>query len=208
MSTDTTVLPDGSAVTTISVPLPEDHWLYAHLPHNPPAGMRTGTADPRRQELADAITAAARYAVRGATMRGKSDSFDPDALVQNMVVGLLGYWTPDGTSTDDLDRSEKPARRAPFYRRKPTRVEAVQLTWKTWSQVCDFLGDIISPAYPARNVDTFGDTCGESAPYIELTIPTEVGPEIARHGDWIVRDPDGLFYVVPRRAFAYSYQKV
>ena len=31
-------------------------------------------------------------------MCGKEDDFDPDALVQNMITGLLGYHTPSGLS--------------------------------------------------------------------------------------------------------------
>ena len=38
----------------------------------------------------DAVIAAVRYAVRGATMRGKCPDFDPDALVQIAVVALCG----------------------------------------------------------------------------------------------------------------------
>lgn len=37
----------------------------------------------------DAVVAAVRYAVRGATMCGKEADFDPDALVQNAVYALF-----------------------------------------------------------------------------------------------------------------------
>ena len=50
--------------------------------------------------LAEGIRAAARYAIRGATMSGKDENFDPDAMVQNFIVGMLGYWTKDGLSDD------------------------------------------------------------------------------------------------------------
>lgn len=93
-----TILPDGSAFTTVSYPLPAEHWLYADAVNEPPMGMRTGTDDPRRVDLAEQIRAAGRYAVRCATMNGKEPDFDPDALVQQLVVGLLGYFTPDGLS--------------------------------------------------------------------------------------------------------------
>lgn len=94
---DAGVLPDGSGFACASFPLPEDHWIYQDT-GEPPAGMLTGTDDPRRVELNEIVREAAEYAVRGATMNGKEMDFDPDALVQNMVVGLLGYHTPDGTS--------------------------------------------------------------------------------------------------------------
>lgn len=93
-----TVLSDGHGVATASFPLSKDHWLYADDGSfdAPPMPMRMGTDDPRRKEFNDMVRKAARYAVRAATMKGKGDDFDPDALVQNMVVGLLGYHTPDG----------------------------------------------------------------------------------------------------------------
>lgn len=92
----TTILPDGSAFFTASFPLPSDHWLYADGHEQPPMGLKVGTDDPTRQILVEHVRAAARYAVRASTMNGKEPDFDPDAVVQNMVVGLLGYFTPDG----------------------------------------------------------------------------------------------------------------
>lgn len=97
------LLPDGSGFATASFPLPKDHWLYEPAKDGfdaPPMPLRMGTSHPLREGLAEATRSAARYAVRAATMRGAEADFDPDALVLNMVVGLLGYWTPDGTSDD------------------------------------------------------------------------------------------------------------
>jgi hypothetical protein len=93
-------LPDGSAFGILSLPLPKDHWLYdvdadgCNFP--PPMPLRMGTDNPRRHEFNEKIRAAARYAVKASTMNGKEADFDPDALVQNMIVGLLGYHTPNG----------------------------------------------------------------------------------------------------------------
>lgn len=91
-------LPDGSGFATASFPLRKDHWLYADDGkfEAPPMPMRMGTDDPRRGRYIAMVRAAARYAVRAATMKGKEDDFDPDALVQNMVTGMLGYYSPDG----------------------------------------------------------------------------------------------------------------
>lgn len=97
------VLPDGSAFCTGSFPLPKDHWLYADSDgfEAPPMPMRMGETDPRRRWFEDAVASAARYAVRASTMNGKDNDFDPDAIVQNMIVGLLGYHTEDGLVEDD-----------------------------------------------------------------------------------------------------------
>lgn len=93
------------------------------------------------------------------------------------------------------------------FRKKPVVIEAVQLRWTTWCDVCEFLGDIISPENPARNVETFSDTCGEIGPhYIELTIPTLEGPHIARHGDWIIKGVKGEFYPCKPDIFAATYE--
>ena len=87
------VLPDGSAFAIASLPLPEDHWLYA-----PGCTER----DAARDEVADcplpilsneqreAVKAALRWAVRAATMNGQEKDFDPDALVLNAAYALCG----------------------------------------------------------------------------------------------------------------------
>ena len=94
-------LPDGSGFFTASMPLPKNHWLYE--PNcKPPMPFRRGTDDPSREEWAAKITEAAKYAIRGATMSGKDMDFDPDALIQNLIVGMLGYWTTDGLSFSGL----------------------------------------------------------------------------------------------------------
>lgn len=96
------VLPDSSGFATASFPLPKDHWLYYDVGFEaPPMPFRLGKDHPRHEEFMEAIWAAGKYAVRAATMKGKDDDFDPDAMVQCLVVGLIGYHTPDGLTDDD-----------------------------------------------------------------------------------------------------------
>lgn len=99
-----------------------------------------------------------------------------------------------------------------MFRKKPVVIEAVQLNWKNWCLVCDLLGDIISPANPARSVDEYSDTCGEETnsdcKWIELTIPTLEGEHIARHGDWIIKGVKGEFYPCKPDIFAATYEEV
>jgi hypothetical protein len=98
------LLPDGSGFAVASLPMPKDHWLYnadgSAYSGEPPAPMRMGEG-PERDVMAAKLREAGRYAVRAATMCGHYDDFDPDALVQNLVVGMLGYWTKDGFSHAD-----------------------------------------------------------------------------------------------------------
>ena len=88
-------LPDGSGFMTASFPLPKDHWIYEET-GEPPMPFRRGTIDPGRDTMADEIRACAKYAIKASTMSGKDMDFDPDAMIQNLIVGMLGYWTPDG----------------------------------------------------------------------------------------------------------------
>jgi ATP-dependent DNA helicase RecQ len=48
------------------------------------------------------IAAAERMGVRATTINGTEEDFDPDAMVQNMVVGMVGYFTHDGRETGEL----------------------------------------------------------------------------------------------------------
>jgi hypothetical protein len=98
-----TILPDGHGVATMSLPLPKDHWIHEtakdgwSLPPPMVFRMPSGLA---REQMAQKIREAGRYAVRSATMNGKATDFDPDALIQNLVVGMLGYHTEDGLTSD------------------------------------------------------------------------------------------------------------
>ncbi|SUW10772.1 Uncharacterised protein [Bordetella bronchiseptica] len=86
-----TVLPDGSAFALASFPLPATHWLYAEREYAPGAEEPKELPDPiLTHAQRDAVVAAIRYAVRGATMCGKEQDLDPDALVQNAVYALCG----------------------------------------------------------------------------------------------------------------------
>lgn len=97
-----------------------------------------------------------------------------------------------------------------LFRKKPVVIEAVQLNWRNWSEICDFLGDIIGPHNPGRSVDTFSDACGESttaeAGWIEITIPTLEGEHVAKHGDWIIKGVQGEFYPCKPDIFVQTYE--
>lgn len=96
-----TVLPDGSAFTVAKFPLPADHWLYEKREKDPPPMLHRLGSGPERDEWAAKVRVAARYAIRASTGCGADMDFDPDALVQNMIIGMLGYWTVDGLGDED-----------------------------------------------------------------------------------------------------------
>ena len=92
---EVTRLPDGSAFFVTSTPLPKNHWIYED-PGEPPMPLQMGMS-PERREHEQLLRAAAEYAVRAATRSGKEMDFDPDALVQALLVGVFGYCTVDGS---------------------------------------------------------------------------------------------------------------
>lgn len=97
------------------------------------------------------------------------------------------------------------------YRKRPVVVEAVQLRWATWNELCEFLGGIIGPHNPGRGcpASEAHDTCGEPGPdYLAIEIPTPEGKHVALHGDWIVRGSMGEFYPCAPDIFAATYELV
>jgi hypothetical protein len=91
------LLPDESSAFVTASPLPSDHWLYKANDNPPPMLMQCGTAHPDRKALETAIRAGVRYAMKASTDHGRDNDIDPDALVNNCIIGILGYFTPDGT---------------------------------------------------------------------------------------------------------------
>ncbi|MCA8177493.1 hypothetical protein LGM48_24540 [Burkholderia multivorans] len=89
----TTKLPDGSGFAVASLPLPQDHWLYASRCAEWDSERDTSADTPHpilTHAQRDAVVAAVRYAIRSATMCGQDMDFDPDALVLNAVYALCG----------------------------------------------------------------------------------------------------------------------
>lgn len=124
------LLPDNSGFATMSMPLRKDHWIYgdkefADQYEPPPMVFKQGSGEVAqlaigdnsqqmtREQFAEQIRKAGRYAVRSATMQGKEMDFDPDALLQNLVVGFLGYWTENGLTGTDDDWANPPKFRQP-----------------------------------------------------------------------------------------------
>jgi hypothetical protein len=128
--TEVGYLPDGSGFATMSSPLPKNHWLYANHPNIPPMPFRLGQNEffmyasrekfgPEggqdaslahsigRSSFTRAIVAAGKYAIRCSTLNG-ADDFDPDAMLQNLVVGMIGYWTDTGLTDDACANPERP----------------------------------------------------------------------------------------------------
>lgn len=101
----------------------------------------------------------------------------------------------------------------PQFRKKPIVIEAVQLRWSTWNEVCDFVGEAISNRTPGRYItaEEASDTCGEPGPeYIAIDVTTTHGETaVVRHGDWIIPDSTpGTFYPCKPDVFDATYEPI
>jgi hypothetical protein len=103
----------------------------------------------------------------------------------------------------------------PQFRKKPVVIEAVQLNWANWPEVCDILGPALSPENPAWNIPPGeeSDSCGEKGDgpgFIALNVTTTHGETaIVRHGDWIIPDSKpGTFYPCKPDVFEKTYEAI
>lgn len=99
------------------------------------------------------------------------------------------------------------------FRKKGIIIEAIQLKWETWGEICKFVGDAISETDPGWVItaEDATDTCGEPGPdYIAFTVTTTSGEKvIVRHGDWIIPDyKPGTFYPCKPDLFEATYEPV
>jgi len=85
------------------------------------------------------------------------------------------------------------------YRKKPVVVEAIQLRWDTWNEVCDF----VAPEYFGGGFHPDGDP-----DKIGLYINTLEGRMEAVEGDYIIRGVNGEFYPCKPDIFEKTYEPV
>ncbi len=98
------------------------------------------------------------------------------------------------------------------YRKKPVVVEAVQLRWDTWNEMCDFAGvgnledGKPSGCYIGEDGQPLSE--GETSEEIGLTIPTLEGVMVARQNDYVIRGVQGELYPCKPDIFEQTYEKV
>jgi hypothetical protein len=84
--------PDGFSAV-VSFPLPKNHWIFEEH-GEPPAPLHTDSNE-TRMRLESIFRKVVKYAIQASTMSGKDMDFDPDAMIQNFLVGLFGYCPPN-----------------------------------------------------------------------------------------------------------------
>lgn len=84
----------------------------------------------------------------------------------------------------------------PKFKKKPVVIEAVQLRWDNWGEMCDF---IEGQGFMGKHLD--GDRIG-------LEIHTLEGTMLGEQGDWIIKGVKGEFYPCKPDIFEATYEEV
>jgi hypothetical protein len=87
------------------------------------------------------------------------------------------------------------------FRKKPVVIEAVQLRWDTWNEMCEHAG-----VGRLENGKPEGRTRDDGK--IELAIPTLEGVMTANEDDWVIRGIKGELYPCKPDIFAATYEAV
>ena len=86
------------------------------------------------------------------------------------------------------------------FRKKPIEIEALQLLWTNWNEMCKFVDkDYFGGGFYPDGIDK--GTLG-------LKIKTLEGVMEAREGDWIIKGVNGKFYPCKDEIFRKIYEEV
>jgi hypothetical protein len=116
---------------------------------------------------------------------------------------------PGEQSTDPVPSTDR------AWRKKPVQIEAVQLLWQNWNDVCD-LADVgtledgkPTGGYAIPGSFEFANTQHQPTEkhVLALAIPTLEGVMIATEGDWIIRGVEGEIYPCRDSIFQATYAR-
>jgi hypothetical protein len=95
------------------------------------------------------------------------------------------------------------------FRKKPVIIDAIQLDWRTWQEICEFVSKeyfvqgvyLDDKTFEILDADKVSNTMG-------LILKTLEGNHLARQGDWIIKGVKGEFYSCKPDIFEATYEKV
>ncbi|MDP2735629.1 MAG: hypothetical protein Q8P12_05485 [bacterium] len=97
------------------------------------------------------------------------------------------------------------------FRKKPIVIEAVQLRWDTWSEMCDHarVGKLSDGKPQGCYVKDDGTALpeGQTSNRIGLHIPTLEGLMLGIQDDWIIKGVAGELYPCKPDIFAQTYEE-
>jgi hypothetical protein len=87
------------------------------------------------------------------------------------------------------------------FRKRPVVIEAVQLRWDNWSEMCEHAGVGFAEDGKPHGVERADHK-------IEMAIPTLEGVMTASENDWVIRGVGGELYPCKPDIFAKTYEPV
>lgn len=99
------------------------------------------------------------------------------------------------------------------FRKRPVVIDAVQLTWANWSEICEFVPErwFVKGVWLDKDGNPMPDDqwrFGEDNNDLGLIIRTLEGDHLARGYDWVIRGVKGEFYSCKPDIFAMTYEPV
>ena len=98
-----------------------------------------------------------------------------------------------------------------LYKKKPVIVEAVQLKWNTWNEICEFadVGSLSDGKPQGCYIDSEGNELpiGKTSETLGLKIPTLEGIMLARENDWIIKGVNNELYPCKPDIFEKTYER-
>ena len=97
------------------------------------------------------------------------------------------------------------------FRKLPVVIEAVQLRWDTWSEMCEHadVGKLSEGKPEGCYVDSKGSVTEEVANNrMGLQIPTLEGVMVAAEKDWVIKGVKGELYPCKPDIFHMTYESV
>jgi len=97
----------------------------------------------------------------------------------------------------------------PRFKKKSVVIEAIQLSWSNWDDVCNFVTGEAFGRGVYLNPDTLEALpMEESSNVMGLIIKTLEGEMLARQGDYIIKGVNGEFYPCKPDIFEKTYDAV
>ena len=91
------------------------------------------------------------------------------------------------------------------FRKKPVVIEAVQLRWDTWSEMCDHAG--VGKLEDGKPQGSMRQETGKES-VIGLDIPTSEGLMHAKENWWVIKGVKGELYACDPEIFDMTYEAV
>lgn len=97
------------------------------------------------------------------------------------------------------------------FRKKPVVIDAVQLSWKNWAEICEFADVGGGEKQPRGCYLTKEGTVapkGTMTDHLGMIIPTLEGDMVAKEGDWIIKGVNNELYPCKDDIFQKTYDAV